>query len=83
MPHVNIIIFRMENVPYIDQSGIYALEDAMFEFNKRGVVVLVAGMQKQPLGILTKIKFIPELLPHERLFKDFKTLKDFIYIEKE
>ncbi|HFU74125.1 MAG TPA: SulP family inorganic anion transporter [Helicobacteraceae bacterium] len=82
MPDVKIVILRMDNVPYIDQSGIYALEDAMFEFNKKGVVVLISGMQKQPLSMLSKIKFIPELIPYERIFKDYETLKNFIYVEK-
>ena len=80
-PNVKIIILRMESVPYVDQSGMYAIEDAVMQLDKRGVIVLIAGIQKQPLSMLKGIRLIPELIPSERIFKDFQTVKDFVYIE--
>lgn len=78
MPDVHVIILRMENVPYIDQSGMYALEDAVLQLNKRDVTVLVTGIQKQPLSMLKGIRLIPELIPAECIFKDFDTVKGFV-----
>ncbi|PHR56005.1 MAG: sodium-independent anion transporter [Arcobacter sp.] len=81
MPNVKIIIMRMENVPYVDQSGMYAIEDAVMQLDKRGVIVLIAGIQKQPLSMLKGIKLIPELIPAERIFKDFETVKNFVVLD--
>jgi len=83
MPQVRMVIFRMEKVPYIDQSGIYALEDAILELEKRGISVLLTGIQKQPDDMLRNIKMIPELISEDKVFKDFETLKRFIAISSE
>lgn len=80
MPNVHIVILRMENVPYIDQTGMYALEDAVLQLEKRGISVLVTGIQKQPLDMLRNIKLIPELIPEDRVFNDFETVKSFVSI---
>ena len=80
LPQVRIIVFRMENVPYIDQSGMYALEDAILALKKRDVTVLFAGIKKQPEAMLKQIKLIPELVPQEQVYKDFETVKKFISI---
>ncbi len=71
LPDVTIVIFRMPNVPTIDQSGMYAIEDAILELNKKKITVLITGIQKQPLDMLRNIKLIPGLIPEEHLFKDF------------
>lgn len=73
LPEVSVVIFRMENVPTIDQSGMYAIEDAVLEIEKRGINVLMTGIQKQPEDMLRNIKLIPSLIEEEHLFKDFKS----------
>lgn len=42
---VQILIIRMDRVPYIDQSGLYALEEALPGLRIRGVVVFLTGIQ--------------------------------------
>ena len=49
---MNNIILRMENVPIIDQSGMYAIEDAVLEIENRGIEVFITGIQKQPQDML-------------------------------
>jgi len=39
MPSVKVIILKMEHVPYIDQSGMYAIEDAVLELEKRDIEI--------------------------------------------
>jgi len=73
LPDVKVVIFRMENVPFIDQSGMYAIEDAVLELQKKGIDVIITGLQEQPEDMLRKIKLIPELIPEKNLFKDFNT----------
>jgi SulP family sulfate permease len=53
----------MERVPYIDQSGLYAMEDAILPLRRRNVIVLLTGVQSQPNDMLRKIKIVPNLIP--------------------
>lgn len=71
LPDVSVVIFRMPNVPTIDQSGMYAIEDAILELHRKKITVLITGIQKQPLDMLRNIQLIPSLIPRENLFKDF------------
>jgi SulP family sulfate permease len=73
LPDVSVVIFRMPNVPTIDQSGMYAIEDAILELQKKDISVIITGIQKQPLDMLKNIKMVPNLVPEEHLFKDFPT----------
>jgi sulfate permease, SulP family len=67
-----VIIFRMKKVPYIDQSGLYALEEVIKEMQKNGIIVVLTMTQKQPLYLLRKNHLIPEALPEKYLFKNIE-----------
>ena len=67
------IIIRMDRMEYIDQSGLYALEDSIVELKKDGKNVLVVDMQTQPKYMMERIDIIPDLIPEECIFVDFKT----------
>jgi len=67
------VILRMSRVPYIDQSGLYTLEDVLLEMIKeRNIVPLIVGIQKQPLYRLQSIDIVPDLIPEEHIFKTFQ-----------
>jgi len=70
LPQISVVIFRMENVPTIDQSGMYAIEDAVLALEKKDINVVLSGLQEQPEYRLRKIKLIPNLIEEEHLFKD-------------
>ncbi|KYJ86901.1 SulP family inorganic anion transporter [Sulfurovum riftiae] len=82
LPNVKVVVLRMEKVPYIDQSGMYAIEDAVLELEKRGIEVFITGIQKQPEDMLRRIRLIPEVIEEESIFKDFETFKRFVNIAK-
>ncbi|MFK8057053.1 MAG: SulP family inorganic anion transporter [Saprospiraceae bacterium] len=65
---IKALIIRMDRVPYIDQSGLYALEETVFDLRQRNVEVVLIGLQEQPLDMLTSIDIIPDLVPTEDLF---------------
>jgi len=71
LPEVTVVIIRMPLVPYIDQSGIYAIEDAVIALKEKGVIVLISGIQVQPKDMLENIGLIPNLIPEEHLFDEF------------
>ena len=70
-PSIKVLIIRMKEVPYIDQSGVFVLEEAILELRMKDVIVLMTGVQPQPLDMLKNIDIIPGLIPEEFLFKKF------------
>ncbi len=76
LPEVKVVIIRMRLVPYIDQSGLYAIEDAVAALTEKGVTVLMTGIQEQPKDMLENIGLIPNLVPKEYLFKEFEKCID-------
>jgi len=71
-------ILRLGRMQYIDQTGLYALEDMLFELKKRGVCVLFVNVLKQPKYMMEKIDIIPDLIPQEHIFKDFDTAVNWV-----
>ena len=66
-----IVLIRMEKVPFIDQSGLYTLEDNILRLSQRGTQVVLSGVAEQPLSMLMRIGLVPDLVPKERVFDDF------------
>ena len=71
MPETLYVIIRLEKVPYIDQTGLYALEDSIIMLEKRGIEVLFVGLQPQPRQRLEAIHLIPDLILEGQLFDRF------------
>ena len=65
------IVIRMGRMQYIDQSGLYAMEDVLVDLVKRGKKVLMVNILKQPRYMLERIDVIPDLIPEEYIFDDF------------
>ncbi len=71
LPQVTVVIIRMNQVPYIDQSGLYAIEDAVIALKERDIIVLMTGIQGQPKDMLRNIGIIPNLIAEAHLFGEF------------
>lgn len=67
------VILRLGRMQYMDQSGLYAMEDMLQELKKNDVEVLFVGLLKQPRYMMERIDIIPDFIPNEHIFKDFKT----------
>ncbi|MEO1437375.1 MAG: SulP family inorganic anion transporter, partial [Bacteroidota bacterium] len=65
---IQVLIIRMDKVPTVDQSGLYALEDIILELEIKGVRVLLVNVQEQPLDMLESIDVIPDLVPESEIF---------------
>lgn len=63
------LVLRMERVPYIDQSGLYALEEVALQLTKEGKAVVLTGLQAQPADMLRSIGLIPNLVPEDHCFE--------------
>ncbi len=73
LPEVDVVIMRMHRVPYIDQSGLYAIEDAVMALRKKNVPVLITGLQEQPRDMLERIGLVPDLVAERQLYADFSS----------
>ena len=70
--HVKIVIIRMRLVSFMDQSGLYAMEEAIKDLQARGIEVLMTIIQPQPMYMLTRMRVIPEVVPEDHTFKTFE-----------
>ena len=70
IPDVQFVIYRMENVPFMDQSGLYALEDSILALEQRNIEVLLCGLQDQPRARLERIQLIPGLVSLDNIFAE-------------
>lgn len=66
------VIIRMGRMPYIDQSGLYAMEEVLTSLQKKNITVLLVNIQEQPRYLLERIDIIPDLVPEERIFPSFE-----------
>jgi sulfate permease, SulP family len=71
-----LLVLRMDRVGYMDQSGAYALQDALVDLKAGGVRILVVGLPIAQLDILKALHLIPDVVPEEDLFPDFLSLRD-------
>lgn len=78
----SIVIIRMDRVPYIDQSGLFALEDVLLDLNEKEIEILIVGLQSQPKYLMKTIGIIGKLIPEERTFDHFAACRAFIIDEQ-
>lgn len=72
------VIIRMDRVPYIDQSGLYAIEEVLLNLNKNNIHPLIVDLQKQPEYLVRSIDIVPDLISDEHLFKNFNDCTNWI-----
>jgi sulfate permease, SulP family len=65
------IIIRMGRMQYMDQSGLYAMEDILVDLVNSGKKVLLVDIIAQPRYMLERIDIIPDLIPTEQIFDNF------------
>ncbi len=73
-----MVILRLGRMQYMDQSGLYAMEDMLQDLKKNDVEVLFVGLLKQPRYMMERIDIIPDFIPNEHIFKTFDTCLSWI-----
>lgn len=66
------VIIRMGSMQYMDQSGLYTLEDVLISLKKSGITILFVDVLNQPRYMMERVGLIPDLIPEEHIFKTFK-----------
>lgn len=73
LPEIEYVIMRMDKVPYVDQSGLYAMENAIMDLHAQNITVLFIDVHGQPLHMFKKFEIIPDLIDPELCFDNFES----------
>ena len=65
------VIIRMGKLNYMDQSGLYAMEDVLVDLLDQGKKILLTNILKQPRYMMESIDIIPDLIPENQISDGF------------
>jgi SulP family sulfate permease len=68
--NVDVVILRMSQLQILDATGARVITDIIQALERRGVTVLVKGIQDRHLHLATKVGVIESLRHHKHLFSD-------------
>ncbi|WP_431124869.1 SulP family inorganic anion transporter [Flagellimonas flava] len=77
-PTASNVVIRMDRMQYMDQSGLYAMEDVLQDLRKKDIHVMLVGILDQPKYMMERIDIIPDLIPRENIFEDFDSCLEWI-----
>lgn len=66
-----LVIIRMENVPFLDQSGIMTLESVITDWQKDGMKVYISGASQTVMNTLSNTGIVPNFIAYEKCFNTF------------
>ena len=72
------VILRLGRMQYMDQSGLYAMEDMLQDLKTKNVEVLFVNLLQQPRYMMERIDIIPDFIPEEHIFKSFNSCVSWI-----
>jgi SulP family sulfate permease len=73
--HGKMLVLRMERVSYMDQSGIYALQDVLVDLEAAELRVFLVGLPQNQVDRLEAMQVVPNLLPKENVFENFEAFR--------
>ena len=73
LPHTaNTVVLRLGKMHYMDQSGLFAMEDVLLEMRDKNLRIVFVGLNKQTRYMMEKIDIIPDVVPEHQIFKNFR-----------
>jgi sulfate permease, SulP family len=70
-----MLVLRMERVSYMDQSGIYALQDVLVDLEAANLRVFLIGLPQGQIDRLEAMQVVPSLVPRENIFDKFEAFR--------
>ncbi len=71
----NAVVFRMSKMTYLDQSGLYAIEDVVIGLRAKNVDVYFIDIDEQPRYMMERVKLIPDLIDEKHIFDSLDSFK--------
>lgn len=78
LPEIDYLIIRMERVAFIDQSGLYALEETLLDLQKNNVEIAISGPNQKVLDQLMNVHIIPNFVSKSHVFHDAESLQSWL-----
>lgn len=78
LPEIDYLIIRMHSVPFIDQSGLYALEETISDLQAKNVNIAISGPNEKVLTQLKNIDIIPNIVSESHVFFDLESLQNWL-----
>jgi SulP family sulfate permease len=78
----NTVLFRFDRMEYIDQSGLYALEDLLVDLIKQEKRIYFIHLAKQPRYMMERIGLLPKLVPAANVFEELPDFLNYIKLQK-
>jgi SulP family sulfate permease len=72
------VILRLGRMQYMDQSGLYAMEDMLQDLKQKNIEVLFVNLLEQPKYMMENINIIPAFIPRAHVFSDFNACLQWI-----
>lgn len=72
------VIIRMDRVNYIDQSGLYALEDVLVDLSGDNIKILLVDLREQPRYMMERVDLIPDIISRDNIFSNFAACKAWV-----
>ncbi len=84
LPEIRVVVIRMDKVPYVDQSGLYAMEDSVLDLQKRNVKVVFTDLHGQPKDMFERFNIYGTLVEKNCFFEDFQSCSEWLetYLEE-
>jgi SulP family sulfate permease len=70
-----LLVLRMERVSYMDQSGVYALQDMLVDLAAANLRVVLVGLPQSQIDRLEAMQLVPDLMPRENVFGKFEEFR--------
>jgi SulP family sulfate permease len=75
MADVKMLVLRMERVSYMDQSGIYALQDVLVDLETANLQVFLVGLHQNQIDRLEAMQVVPNLVSRKNIFDKFEAFR--------
>ncbi len=77
------VVMRLGRMQYMDQTGLYAMEDMLQNLQSKDVDVLFVELMKQPRYMMERIDIIPDFINEDHIFDDFDSCVEWIKVNVE
>ena len=67
----SMVVIRLGRMQYMDQSGLYVMEDMLLDLKNKNIDVIFVNVLEQPRYMMERIDIIPDLISEERIFNNF------------
>lgn len=67
----SMVIIRLGRMQYMDQSGLYVMEDMLLDLKNKNIEVVFVKLLDQPRYMMERIDIIPDFISEDRIFNNF------------